>query len=419
MIEVIPNLARMLAELEELAGFSSVPAPAVTRVLYSPEDTAARQYLRQRCLEAGLSWREDAIGNTFIRLDGYNDSLAPVATGSHIDAIPFSGKFDGVVGVLAGIEALRSLQEAGFRPERSLEVVLFTAEEPTRFGLGCLGSRALAGTIDRHDLEALRDDQGQSLDVLRADAGFVGQLDDLSINSGYYHAFIELHIEQGPILERENLEIGIVTAIAAPFSAMLSLKGVGGHAGALLMPERRDALCGASEVILALEHVVIGVNTATNTNDTVGTVGLCDVYPGAINSVPSQVRLGIDIRDVELARRDVVVEEFRQRLDYIIKNRSLELQLDIINADPPAQSAPKLVETVQHLSDDLGYRSRLMVSRAYHDSLFMAKIAPMVMIFIPCRGGVSHRPDEYSAPADIERGLTLLTQTLWRLANDP
>jgi ureidoglycolate amidohydrolase len=210
------NAARLSAELEQLSLFSEAAKPAVTRVLYSPQDQQARAWLRGLTLEAGLLWREDALGNTFIRLEGNDPRLPAVATGSHIDAIPFSGMFDGTVGVLGGLEALRAIQSAGIQPRRSLEVVLFTAEEPTRFGLGCLGSRAMAGTISVQEMRALRDPDGNDLETLRAQAGFSGLLESVKLEAGHYSAFIELHIEQGPLLEQENIPIGLVTAIAAP-----------------------------------------------------------------------------------------------------------------------------------------------------------------------------------------------------------
>jgi ureidoglycolate amidohydrolase len=402
------NIERVMHELETLASFSAVAAPAVTRVLYSPEDVAARGYLRQLAQEAGLLWREDALGNTFVRLLGQDPTLAAVATGSHIDAIPYSGRFDGVVGVLAGLEVLRALREAGIVPRRSLELIVFTAEEPTRFGLGCLGSRALAGVLSPAQLLALRDSEGQSLDDLRNSAGFGGDLATVQLTAGHYHGFIELHIEQGPLLEAEGLQIGIVSAIAAPASLMVTLTGVGGHAGATLMAGRRDALAAAAEIILALEAATL----ATGSSDSVGTVGLCQVHPGAINSIPSQVRLGLDIRDIDAARRDGVVAALQQALATTCARRQIEAEVVVLNADPPAQSAPPLLAAIEAACAGFGYSRRPMVSRAYHDSLFMARIAPMAMIFIPCRAGISHRPDEHAAASDIERGIRVLSRAM-------
>src|SRR5579862_5301951 len=239
------NLSQLSAELDQLATFSDAPSPAVTRVVFSPVDLQARAYVKDLCAEAGLSIREDAVGNTFARWPGRDPSLPAVGTGSHIDAIPHAGRYDGTVGVLGGLEAIRTLQHSGARPRRSIELLLFTSEEPTRYGIGCLGSRLLSNTLDPARAANLQDRELKTLDDLRREAGFVGSLADVPLPSGYYSAFIELHIEQGPLLERAQIPLGIVTAIAAPASERIFVEGEGGHAGAVLMPDRRDAFLAA------------------------------------------------------------------------------------------------------------------------------------------------------------------------------
>ncbi len=402
-------------ELETLASFSDAPAPAVTRVLWTEQDIKARAWLKNLALEAGLSHVEDALGNTFIRLEGTQPDLPAVGTGSHTDAIPFSGRFDGTVGVLGGLEALRAIKRAGLRPKRSLEVLMFTAEEPTRFGLGCLGSRALAGAISLEEMRALRDANGVSLETARGKAGYTDALESITASQyrrAQYAGFIELHIEQGPILERQNVDIGVVTAIAAPASFFVDLEGEGGHAGARLMPGRRDALLTACEIALAVEAAAL----KTGAIDTVGTTGICEVHPGAINSIPSKVRLGIDIRDIDGSRRDGVVSHVLESVDRICERRGVQYRLEMLNSDPPATSDARLLEAIRAACDDLGCTRLEMVSRAYHDSLFMARICPVAMMFIPCRAGVSHRPDEYAAFEDIARGIEVLAHTMLQLA---
>jgi N-carbamoyl-L-amino-acid hydrolase len=189
------DVERLSGELETLAEFSDAPPPAVTRVVYSETDRRAREFVKGLCAEAGLAVREDAVGNTFARWPGTEPQLAAVGTGSHIDAIPHSGRYDGTVGVLGGLEAIRALQRSGRPPRRSIELLVFTAEEPTRFGIGCFGSRLLAGTLDRLAGEHLRDKEGKTLDQWRAAAGFTGDLTDVRLPAGYYAAFTELHIE--------------------------------------------------------------------------------------------------------------------------------------------------------------------------------------------------------------------------------
>jgi N-carbamoyl-L-amino-acid hydrolase len=218
------------------------------------------------------------------RCTGDAPELPAVGTGSHIDAIPNAGRYDGTVGVLGGLEAIRALQRSGFRPHRSIELLIFTAEEPTLFGIGCLGSRFLAGRLDATAGERLRDAQGRTLNQIREAAGFTGPLDDARLPAGHYAAFVELHIEQGPLLESAGVPVGIVTAIAAPAAVGLIVEGEGGHAGAVLMPDRHDAFLAASEIALALERSA----RSTGARDTVATAGVCEVFPGAINSIPSR-----------------------------------------------------------------------------------------------------------------------------------
>jgi len=244
------DASRLEAEIEELARFSDTPYPSVTRILFTEQDMLARAWLMERMTGAGLTVRVDAIGNVIGRWEGSEPDLPAVATGSHCDAIPDAGRFDGVIGVLGGLEAIRALQEAGHVPRRAIELIMFTAEEPTRYALGCLGSRVLAGVVTRERLDALRDADGGTLDEARAAAGVGGDVLGAALAPGHYAAFLELHIEQGPELEASGTPIGVVTAIAAPATLRVELSGAGGHAGAVLMPLRHDPLVAASEVVL-------------------------------------------------------------------------------------------------------------------------------------------------------------------------
>lgn len=403
------RIEQLTRELALLARFSDDPAPAVTRVVFSSQDLQARQFVKDRCIQAGLTVREDAVGNTFARWAGAEPDLPAVATGSHIDAIPNAGAYDGTVGVLGGLEAIRALQRSGFRPRRSIELIVFSAEEPTRFGIGCFGSRMLAGLLDG---STLRDKDGKTLDEWRAAAGFRGDLSSVALPPGRYHAFLELHIEQGPLLERAGIPLGVVTAIAAPASLRMWIEGEGGHAGALLMPDRHDAFCAAAEIVLAVESAA----RSTGAVDTVGTVGVCDVFPGAVNSVPSRVRLEVDVRDTDLARRDGVLARVEQACGEVSARRGVTVRTEVVNRDRPAACDAGVVEALARAAAAHGLAFQKMVSRAYHDTLFMSGIAPSAMLFIPCRGGVSHRPDEYAAPEAIAAGALVLAEALGELA---
>jgi ureidoglycolate amidohydrolase len=403
---------RLLSEIDVLASFSDAETPAVTRIIFTPTDLKARAWLKTRCEEAGLTVRHDAVGNTFARWDGSDPAAPVVGTGSHIDAIPNAGKYDGVVGVLGGLEAIRALQQGGFRPTHSIELLIFTAEEPTRFGIGCLGSRLLSGTLSPDAARKLTDSEGATLDEVRRKAGFAGELEQVKLAIGYYKAFIELHIEQGPLLECRQIPLGIVTKIAAPASLRVLIEGAGGHAGGVLMPDRHDALCAAAELILAIENAA----RSSGALDTVATVGICEVFPGAVNSIPSRVRLTVDVRDTDLQRRDSAVRMIEAACHSISAKRQVSIQSELLNADAPADCAPAIIEALSQSCRKRELNFLPMVSRAYHDSLFIAGVAPVAMLFIPCRNGYSHRPDEYAAPEDIVRGTLVLAETLAALS---
>ncbi len=405
-MQIEVDAARIVADLEKLATFSDTESPSITRIVYSEADNRARAWLEAECLAIGLTVRKDGLGNLFARWPGTDPNAPAIGTGSHIDAIPHSGRFDGTVGVLGPLESIRALQRAGFKPRRSIELLAFISEEPTRFGIGCLGSRMLCGSLTPEKAAALRDREDQPL------TQFTGSLDSVKLPANYYSSFVELHIEQGPILERENIPLGIVTSIAAPAALRILIEGEGGHAGAVLMPQRRDAFLGAAEIALAVEAAA----KSTGVIDTVGTCGLVDVFPNLANGVPSRVKLELDIRDTDLARRDSVLKTIAQACTQIGSKRNLQITATTLNADAPATCDPPVISALEEACAAESIPYRKMVSHAYHDSLFMSRIAPTAMLFIPCKNGVSHRPDEYAAPQDLANGARVLARTLAALS---
>jgi ureidoglycolate amidohydrolase len=474
------NTDRLLRELHHLATLTDCPpttdttlpdpTTAVTRIVFTPRDLEARAYIASLATAAGFQIRVDAIGNTFIRFPGLDPNLPAVGTGSHTDAIPHAGMYDGTVGVLGGLEAMRSLKESGFTPTRSIELLVFTSEEPTRFGIGCIGSRLLGGSISPTAADALTDrlpetDLGApsvpvasspervgsqttaalhevpTLKTVRTAAGFTGPLTTVPLPPNYFHAWVELHIEQGPLLEREMQQassehrvpqgfslghptppeqtiLGIVTNIAAPASYRYEITGFGGHAGALLMPDRRDALTAAAELILSVERHTLAANAASGSSDSVATVGTVAVHPGAINSVPSRVTLTLDIRDTDVSRRNQILSAVRADIDSIQSRRRVTVTEHQINADVPAISDPRILATLEAICNSESIPYKKMVAHAYHDTSFIAPIAPVAMIFIPCRNGVSHRPDEFSTPESIALGTRVLALALAQLTNE-
>ncbi|PKI58562.1 hypothetical protein CRG98_021025 [Punica granatum] len=278
-------------------------------------------------------------------------------------------------------------------------------------------SRLMAGSeMLLKALETTVDNQNISFIDAARSAGYAQEENDLRsvfLKKGSYAAFVELHIEQGPLLEEEGISVGIVTAIAAPASIKVDFKGGGGHAGAVLMPHRNDAGLAAAELALAVEKHVFDSGSI----DTVGTVGILDLHPRAINSIPSKSHLEIDTRDIDEERRNKVIEKIHESAVSIAKKRGVRLaEFNIINQDPPALSDVSIIEAMKSASKELNLTHKLMISRAYHDSLFMARVSPMGMIFIPCFKGYSHRPEEFSLIEDISNGVKVLALTLAQLS---
>ena len=413
-LELTINIQQLSAEINALSLISDASPPAVTRVLYTDTDLKGRSYVTQLAQEAGLQISTDAIGNIFMTWPGKNPQLIPVATGSHTDAIPYSGKFDGVVGVLGAIEAIRALKRQGYQPERTVEIIMFTAEEPTRFGMGCLGSRVLSGNLNSAQLLKLSDANGDGFDDIRRGAGFQGDLAAVALKRGCYKAFVELHIEQGPRLEQLGIDIGLVTDIAAPATVRVEIEGEGGHAGAVLMPHRKDALVGAAKIALAVQDIA----SISNSEHAVATTGKFEVFPGAVNSIPSRVTMEIDVRDTNLANRDDMLDKIIQSVHKIADVHKLKGSCQILNSDAPAHCDDNLLATIEDACMQHALKFQPMISHAYHDALFMSLVCPTAMIFVPSEHGYSHRPEEYSSPVQIEKGVIVLAQVLAHLSGE-
>jgi hydantoinase/carbamoylase family amidase len=256
--------------------------------------------------------------------------------------------------------------------------------------------------------DLFKDRDGKNLETWRKQAGCQGKLSTVRLRRNFYSAFIELHIEQGPILEREKISIGVVDKIAAPSTLRIELTGVGGHAGATLMTGRRDALLAGAEIALALENAVLN----SGSRDMVGTTGIFKIEPGAVNSIPCGAVLEIDLRDTNVKARDAALKKIETAAKGICRRRKIKLKMERLNVDPPAICDAALVKTISGICRAQKISCKKMISRAYHDSLFMARICPTTMIFIPCFKGYSHRPDEFSSPAQIEKGVSVLAETL-------
>jgi ureidoglycolate amidohydrolase len=399
--------------IAELATDNDDPAGGgITREIYTPTYGRALERVIAWMREAGLETRLDAVGNLYGSWAG-GDAAAPrVLTGSHVDTTLNAGAYDGVLGVLGAIEAIETLRAGGTTPRRTIEVVAWAGEEP-RFGTGCVGSRCAAGDLTREDLDRLVDRDGVSMAGALTQAGFdPDALADAVVDPATVHALVELHIEQAIVLESHGEPIGIVEAIAAPHDFRLTFTGAATHAGATPMGLRRDALAGAAEAIAAVERIA----RASPSGTTVGTVGVVRALPGAINVVPGTVSLDVDVRDSDAIAREAVVVGIRDAARTIGAARALDVAVEEIVTDTPVTCSPEVVAASVEATEALGLSYRRMISGAYHDAMIMGRRIPVGMIFVPSRGGVSHHPDEYTAPEELDRGVAVLAGTLERLA---
>jgi hydantoinase/carbamoylase family amidase len=399
--------------IAELATYNDDPASGgITREIYTPTYGRALERVIAWMREAGLQTRLDAVGNLYGSWAGSEPGAPRVLTGSHVDTTLNAGAYDGVLGVLGAVEAIEALRASGTAPRRTIEVIAWAGEEP-RFGTGCVGSRCAAGAMTRADLDELVDRDGISMATALTDAGLnPDALADAVIDPATVHALVELHIEQAIVLETHGEPIGIVEAIAAPHDFRLTFTGAATHAGATPMALRRDALTGAAEAISAVERIA----RASPSGTTVGTVGVVRALPGAINVVPGTVSLDVDVRDSDEIAREAVVVGIRDGARKIAEARHLELAVEEIVTDAPVICAPDVIDASVAATEALGLPYRRMTSGAYHDAMIMGRRIPVGMVFVPSRGGVSHHPDEYTSPEELDRGVAVLAGTLERLA---
>lgn len=408
------NVKRLQRDFDNISQFGLLPNGGVTRLAFSKEDLKAREYLRQTMEDLNLQVSIDAFGNMRGRREGkYN--LPPVVIGSHLDTVPDGGHFDGVVGVIAALEVIRVLNNRGIVTERPIEVINFSCEESSRFRAGTLGSKVIVGKVSKDNLIKFVDKDGISLYEALEKSGYKPEeLEKCRIEPGEIYAFIEMHIEQGPVLEQENKEVGIVTAIAAPTRFKVIFEGVADHSGNTPMHLRKDALTAASELILGVEE--IAKNQAGE--KTVGTVGYVYVQPGAMNVVPGKVELGIDIRDINMQDKQRAVSKVIKLLSTIQEKRGINISYEVLSDEEPVTLSDKIVKSLEEEAKKLNLSYMLMPSGAGHDAMYMTNITDVGMIFIPSIDGVSHNIKEYSRMEDIAKGTELLLDTTLKLTQE-
>jgi allantoate deiminase len=378
---------RIMQRCDELARHSELPG-GLTRVFLSPQYRAATDLVLGWMREAGMRASLDAIGNAVGRYDGAAGDAPSLVLGSHLDTVRDAGRYDGMLGVITAIECVAALSRAGRRLPFALEVIGFGDEEGVRFGTTMLGSRALAGRLDSAALES-PDAAGISVRQALLAFGLDPQrATQLGRRKGEVSAYVELHIEQGPVLEAEGLPIGVVSAISGFSRLRARMRGVAGHAGTVPMPLRRDALAAAAECVLAIERI------ARANQELVGTVGRMDAKPGAINVIPGEVEFTIDLRAPRDELRARAVTEVRTEVAAIASRRGLNCELALIQELGVTTCAPWLMRQLERAVERQGVRVRRLPSGAGHDGQAMSAITDVAMLFVRCRGGISHNPAE-------------------------
>lgn len=404
MLQINPD--RLWGSLMDLARIGATPKGGVRRLTLTDVDRQGRDRFVGWCKEAGLAVEVDAIGNIFARRAGTDPKQAPVAMGSHLDSQPSGGKFDGAFGVMAGLEVIRTLNDAGIRTRAPLEVVSWTNEEGSRFVPTLMGSGVFSAVHDLKEILEQKDVDGITVKDALNRIGYAGKAKPHKLG-----AYFEAHIEQGPVLEETKTTIGVVLGALGQRWFDVAIAGQDSHAGPTPMEKRKDALLAASRLVLEVNRI------ATTFPDYArGTVGFMQVKPNSRNVVPGEVRTTVDLRNAKDATLSAMVEELKKTAISIEKSTGTKIELNQVVYFPPSEFAPELVDSVRAGSQTLGYSHRDIVSGAAHDAVYMSRIAPTAMVFVPCEGGISHNEIENARAEDLAAGCNVLLQAVLKKA---
>lgn len=378
------------------------------RTAYSIKEIRAKEALVQLMRRIGLSVSIDGVGNIFGRTQGRGPVLM---MGSHIDSVPSGGRFDGVAGVASALEATRTILERNLAIDYPLEVCGFSAEESSRFGVGTMGSAVMTGELSAGHIMGLKDRHGVSLGQVLSRLG----LTELDVNRSRRDpkdllGYLELHIEQGPVLETSEKKIGVVTAIAAPTRMRICFYGRADHSGTTPMNLRKDALAAASELVLVVEDIC-----RQRVQQVVGTVGTLSLKPNAMNVVPGMVEMGVDLRSISSEAKNEAKQLVMDRAREIANRRKIEVEVTVLREEEPIELDHEMISLLEEVCSCMGVPYMAMISGAGHDAMNMAKITRAGMIFVPSHMGLSHNPDEWTDPNDIEQGANCLLQAAIRL----
>ena len=402
------NGNRLNASIDRLARIGKQPNGEICRLAFTPEDLKARYLVQQWMVDAGMTVRTDAAGNLIGRYAGTVEAAPALATGSHIDTVPSGGCYDGVLGVLAGVEVVRTLQERNLRLKHPIEVIVFTDEESSM-----IGGQAVAGTVLQNAPDRYQSKSGESIVAcLEAVGGSWSDIRSAKRCREDMAAFVELHVEQGAVLERSHTEIGVVQGVVGMLRQMITITGQANHAGTTPMDMRQDALVAAAQIILAVKQIALSMPSQP-----VATVGYLNVAPNAVNIVPGQVELSVDMRDLSQDCLDSMMSRLMREVGAIAAETDTEINFTPVLCVPPTLAAPQVQDMIAKVCDELSLSHRAMPSRAGHDSLEIGRITDMGMIFVPSQAGLSHSGAEYTSPEQCTQGANVLLHTLLKLDN--
>jgi allantoate deiminase len=401
------NGERLKQHLEELSKIGKIGETGVCRLAHSKEDRQAVEVVKGWMKEAGLTTKIDGFGNLIGRIEGSQPDKPILILGSHIDSQPYGGRFDGTAGALGAIEVVHSMKENGVTPERTIEVICFSDEEGCRFNKGIFGVRGLAGMLEEGELER-QDKQGVTRREALKEFGVEPDLSQSPVyQKGDVAAFLELHIEQGPVLEQKQKPVGIVSGISGPIWLTVTLEGFAGHAGSVPMAMRQDALLGASDIIRKFDDLVKEEGTET----TVGTVGSIQVFPNSRNIIAEKVEFTVDLRDIDLEARTRLEEKLYKIIEDSAAEYKLKVEIKEDTRSEPRYCADWIKDIMKEEDGKLGLDSPTLMSGPFHDALIMSYISDYGMIFVRCEKGISHNPLEFAEMEDIEKGVLLLYKT--------
>lgn len=408
IIPVKINASRLRQHFEAMSLIGKIGDTGTCRPTLTTLEKEAFLLASSWMKDAGMQTHIDHFGNLIGRFEGKNPFLPVLMMGSHLDSQPYGGRFDGVAGVLSAIEVVCTLKENSIVPERSIEVISFADEEGWRFNKGLFGSRGILGKLEEGELQRT-DKDGISRDQALRDFGCdPAKFKESTYQPGSIFCFLELHIEQGPVLDIAQKPIGIVTGISGPLWLTVTLKGVAGHTGSVPMPLRKDALLGAAEIIVAVNEIA----TQVPGNPTVGTVATIQVFPASRNIIAEEASFTVDLRDIDLSRRNLYEAQLKEKIAFITQKHGLTYTIKEDTNSEPRYCAPWIKDIIRKNCEQLHLNAPELMSGPFHDALALSYACDYGMIFVRCKDGISHNPLEYASYEDLALGTEVMFGTV-------